>query len=604
MNIEKKLLKYRGLQLLSQVGSGSFIFEDVSSFYSLQSVQEAVTLTLEMGVLSAIEFNEPLIALKKQRAISLNIYFKIREGAIVYVGLTPDDVSSEDVNRKVQSSLSATTHSQKRNSIFKRAIFSFFTIFLMLGLIVYIYNPQLNDVLNKIYSFFMNQNVYEQNIKDANWENLEEGKQNQVLQWLAIADTLFQEGHFIDARGTGALNFYERVLEYHHSNRIAIQRREKIYAWLTQKTQNLLHENKIDSAKYLLEIGKKHFKNSMLLRELAQRIMEREQYLKMKGLLTLNNLDEVAYLLSRIPRERVLDDSLKTMWIQIGKAYLAEGARYLEAGDLAACRQNLEKAQKYLGENDVALQLSFKALERAERAEQERLIAEQQAREIKARLESDQLLARGISFFNKVVLDKVKSLGYRISKILLLDEFNSNSSGWPLVNSSQRFFQIENGRLYMENNKKNTSYWKDIYLPHRNILVRFDLRYESGYKKASAGIYFRFTTFNNDYRYYISVDAAEPGGYYKIGYYDSKHDYKDKWIELEDWSKTDAIQLNKNNVVEAIIEESNIYLYINGQYMTHVPGIENLSGSYIGFVVGWDSIKYSFDNLVVAELSK
>ncbi len=610
MNLEEKLRKYQGLRLLSEAGSGSFIFENANSFYSLESVQEAIKLTLELGFHSAVEFREPLVALKKRRAIPFNLYFRVTEGELTYIGLTPPADFSEKMVKKVQKSSQPDTGSPGHAHAFTRAVLTVLAIALMLGVGMHMFNQSGSDFLNRLSSFFRKQHIYEQKIKDANWERLSAEERNQVLHWLALADTLFKTGKLIEPKDNGALNLYEQVLKYHHTNRIAQQRRQAIYSWLIQKSRDLLQKNQIDSARELLELGEKHFKDSNSLPDLSQQIQEREQYLKLKELIAFNNIDEAARLLSNIHRENVLDDSLKKMWEQIGRAYLAAGAQNLEAGDLTSCRLNLEKAQEYLGGKDVALQLSFKALERAEQAEQERLQAElerqraeRQAREIKAKLESDQQLVRGISFFDKVVLDKVKSLDYRISKILLLDEFNSNTSGWSLENNSNHFFQIENGRLYMGNHKKGTSYWEKIYLSHRNILVRFDLRFESGDKTSGAGIHFRYKTFSNDYRYYISVDAGGTSGYYDIGFYDDKKD-KGKWIKLKDWTKTDAIRLNKNNVVEAIIAESNIYLYINGKYITHVTGIENLSGNYIGFLVDSDSIKYSFDNLVVAKLRR
>jgi len=86
MQADRQLFKYRGLQWVSQTGSGSIVLEDAESFIALGSVQEALGLSVQVGGTGAIVFQEQMLVLKGRRARPVTVYFLVRSGQLEYVG--------------------------------------------------------------------------------------------------------------------------------------------------------------------------------------------------------------------------------------------------------------------------------------------------------------------------------------------------------------------------------------------------------------------------------------------------------------------------------------------------------------------------------------
>ncbi len=199
---------------------------------------------------------------------------------------------------------------------------------------------------------------------------------------------------------------------------------------------------------------------------------------------------------------------------------------------------------------------------------------------------------------------------YKANKVLAYANFNTKHT-IPSLNSSVNYWSskfhiflerfpdgnnlyIKNNKLVIETKKNNRSYWPKTRIKHGNFVVRFDMEYLSGHTYYGAGFWFRADQ-DQSKRFYTIFNKS---GSYDVGYYDNN---KGKWIDLKGWTSTNLFFHSPNSIGLMVINNY-IQIYINGSYITTVYGIDNRKGTYVGFVVGTDHMKYAFDNFCMLSL--
>lgn len=276
--------------------------------------------------------------------------------------------------------------------------------------------------------------------------------------------------------------------------------------------------------------------------------------------------------------------------------------KYTQWGDENYYKQNFEKAishyKKALSIDDENIQVREKIVQ-AERMIEEQKILEETNRKIAEQKRLSELNIY-LPLFNNKVVEKAVSLGYTPFRVMFLDNFESNENKWPVEDiPNGPYLNIKNGYLVIEERTEEQAYWVSKELEQNDFIVRYTLKYESGADDNGAGIFFRAKSFN-DYRYFISLDATGDC-YYQVGYYDSP---KKKWVEMNEWTKSDTIRSKEDNKVEAIVTGDKIYLFINGEFINSVSGLKNTSGNIFGFFCAVNGMRYSFDDLCFIELRK
>ncbi|MFQ6069453.1 MAG: family 16 glycoside hydrolase [Candidatus Aminicenantales bacterium] len=345
---------------------------------------------------------------------------------------------------------------------------------------------------------------------------------------------------------------------------------------------------------FIPRLYKKMSSESPLTQEIAELVGKAREYIDADKLTSPPGENAYEVSLEILSKEPGNEEALK---IQKEIA-----ARYLMWGDEYYNSEDFEKAISFYRK---ALSVDKKNIEtrekivRAERMLQEKRIMEETRRRIAEQKRLSELNIY-LPLFNSKVIEKAVSLGYHPYRVIFLDNFESNRNEWPVEDVADGpFLEVKNGRLSIEERTEGQAFWISKELEHRDFILRFNIRHDSGADDNGAGIFFRALSFNDD-RYFISIDASGDC-YYQIGYYDGQNK---KWAEIKEWTKTERIRSGEINKIEAVVVENSIHLFINGEFTTSAKGLKNSSGNIFGFFCGTSGTRYSFDDLCFIELRK
>lgn len=212
-----------------------------------------------------------------------------------------------------------------------------------------------------------------------------------------------------------------------------------------------------------------------------------------------------------------------------------------------------------------------------------------------------QLLAESLAMFSPTALQRVAQVGYRPAERLMHETFEDNRAGWCERNDGGVFLGVRNGRFHIRD--AGGSRWCRKQLPENapELLIRAEVRYESGRTTNGAGIFFRNAGWDEP-RPFVIVDAAEDGGlWYEVGYFDRTRPSGERFVKLVPWTRSENLR-SGTNVIELVVTGRSMSLLLNGIFERSVSGLPTSSGEYAGVVVAASGVEYSVDDLVIVAL--
>ncbi|MDG1476759.1 MAG: OmpA family protein [Vicingaceae bacterium] len=183
--------------------------------------------------------------------------------------------------------------------------------------------------------------------------------------------------------------------------------------------------------------------------------------------------------------------------------------------------------------------------------------------------------------------------------VLIDEDFNDNSFGWFVENSSNTKYEIKNGH-YTFKNKTESSRW--VYKGLENISpdeedwsIEVKFKQKSGTK--SSGIGFMHSMYNDNSSYRKFLITAN--GDLKVDHYYSKKGH----VQV-DYVENSVINkgYNKYNTLKVVKEASNLTYYINGTQV-HKKGGNRYHGYKVGFFTG-NKMEMEIDYIKVLKFPK
>jgi formylglycine-generating enzyme required for sulfatase activity len=204
--------------------------------------------------------------------------------------------------------------------------------------------------------------------------------------------------------------------------------------------------------------------------------------------------------------------------------------------------------------------------------------------------------------------DSIEFLGFRCARdqttnlqptetpLLISDDFsNLNTDWWDLVEIEGVNTSIYGGGYRIEILKENWIFRDLVDINLSDVVVEVDVE-KLGVQNSSMGLICRAVDAENLYLFEIS----------SFGYFSINKIIDDEWIELINWTKSDAINIGKSsNHIKAVCDGSNLSLFTNDILLTTVTDEEFSSGS-VGLSAGsfdFTPVDVLFDNFVVYQIS-
>jgi hypothetical protein len=181
------------------------------------------------------------------------------------------------------------------------------------------------------------------------------------------------------------------------------------------------------------------------------------------------------------------------------------------------------------------------------------------------------------------------------SKVLLSEDFSSDTSGWDVYKEDKLSASYDNGTYVITNDDTQAYAWGIANKVFTDTSITVDSQLVSGPMDVESGIICRM---NGDNFYYglVSID-----GYYGI-FKSTAEDFT--LIQMENMPTNSAIKLgNESNKIRFDCVGSTLSLYVNDILLANVTDSDYTSGD-IGLIVGtYDTAgaKFSFDNVVVSK---
>ena len=197
------------------------------------------------------------------------------------------------------------------------------------------------------------------------------------------------------------------------------------------------------------------------------------------------------------------------------------------------------------------------------------------------------------SFIYLMIFCGLSSTSYAQTKTFY-DDFKDNQSGWPLKDTEEGTFAIEDGYFVMSNKKEKGFSWRwfsGSVDPNQDFFLETSITEVSGTQKHGSGLYWGCSGTKNYYRFLITSK-----GYVEIGRFKSG-----KYNFIYKWKKHASVKLGfgKVNVLSIRKNSNNIRFLVNKQLIYSMPSKEftrkyPFFGKFVGFIT-YNITKAKFD---------
>jgi hypothetical protein len=207
-------------------------------------------------------------------------------------------------------------------------------------------------------------------------------------------------------------------------------------------------------------------------------------------------------------------------------------------------------------------------------------------------------LREAVATFSPAALSRVQQIGYQPSRRLIQHSFPGDTviDNQPGVS----YFAQTGGRGHLEARRQGFATVRGWSVTHRDVMIRFNIRYESGATNVGAGVELRRQSGDQRGTLRVLIDGATEGGlHYTISSNDSRN--TPPLTSLVPWVVSPALR-GGDNVVEVVATGGSVSVYINGTYVQSISGVPNIEGSRIDMFVS-SVARYSFANFVAVALT-
>jgi hypothetical protein len=180
-------------------------------------------------------------------------------------------------------------------------------------------------------------------------------------------------------------------------------------------------------------------------------------------------------------------------------------------------------------------------------------------------------------------------------KILLKEDFTSNTNQWLIQDGFNDSLKIADGKYVMEGLNESTrlSIIPVRFGNARSYSISVLAEHISGMDNYAYGIYLTNKRGNSSYSFVISSR-----GYYKFYGHD-----KDRYKQFADWTEHAAVKKGNNEVNKLTMtkEDNNWKLYINERLIGTIPISISIRDPHVGFIRA-NKQKIAFDDFTIMEI--